>query len=299
MKQKKTRKIVEGATIAAIFGALFLIDLYLGGMLGYWLYFILPILVVWYGYKYELKDSLTLCIVVFCVTFIVASPMSLYYAVSAMLAGMVIGYCVKNKKNGTTLFLSTIAVTLLSNVLMYTVFAKLFEMDLIAEATEIYNMVVSLSADILPNATFISLQTFLQFVPLILLFMAVIEAYVMIVLMMLVLPRLKVPFQYRFNFLLMQLPKSFLLIGAVVFGIHYVKKDLFIINYLDIIIKAIIVLQGVSLVGLYFTLNKHVILYFIAMLLLFIPYSWLIYGILGIADIMIGLKQKLLYNRTN
>lgn len=293
MRQKKTRKLVEGAIIAAVFGALFMIDLYTGGMIGYGLYFILPILIVWYGYQYDIKDSLTLCVAVFFVTFFVASPMSLYYALSAMVSGIVIGYCVKQKKQETTVFLSATAITLLSNVLMYTVFATLFEMDLITEMQEVYAMM----SDLFPNASMVGVDVLIQFIPLIVLFMAVVEAYVMMMLMMLVLPRLKIPFYYKFNFLMMQLPKSYGIVAVAIMMIHRLLPGYLLLDYLDIIVKAILVLQGISYVGLYFTLHKQVLFYFIAMVFILVPYSWYLYGILGILDIMIGLKRKLLYNR--
>ena len=293
MRQKKTRKIVEGAAISAIFGTLFLIDMYSGGLFGYYLYFILPTLIVWYGYKYELKDSLTLSIAIFFITLFVASPLSLYYAISALLAGIVIGYCVKKKVNATTLFLVTTTITLLSNILMYTMFSKLFEMDLISEATSIYHMVEGF----MPSGSMIALDIFLQFVPLVIFFMGIIEAYVMILLMMLILPRLKVPFSFRFNFLLMQFPKGFGIISLLIIGMNYFIEGGLLLHYLDVILKTILIVQGASLVGLYFTLNKKIVFYFLSMLLVIIPYVWYIYGILGFIDIMIGIKKKLLYNK--
>lgn len=293
MGQKKTRKIVEGAVITAIFGALFLIDMYSGGLFGYYLYFILPTLIVWYGYKYEIKDSLTLSVAIFFVTLFVASPLSLYYAISALLAGIVMGYCFKKKVNATTLFLVTTTMTLISNILMYTVFATVFEMDLIGEATSIYHMIEGF----IPADRIVALDVFLQFIPLVIFFMGIIEAYVMILLMMLILPRLKVPFSFQFNFLLMQLPKAFGIISFIVIGLNTFIDTGLLFNYVDIILKTIIVIQGASLVGLYFTMNKKVVLYFLSMMALIIPYIWFVYGAIGFVDIMFGLKKKLLYNK--
>lgn len=293
MRQKKTRKMVEGAAIAAIFGVLFLIDMYTGGLFGYYLYFVLPTLIVWYGYKYALKDSLTLSIVIFFITLFVASPLSLYYSISALLAGIVIGYCVKKKVNATTLFLTTTTITLLSNILMYTLFSKLFEMDLLSEATSMYHMVESF----MPSGSMIAIDVFLQFVPLVIFFMGIIEAYVMILLMVLILPRLKVPFSFQFNFLLMKFPRGFGIICLIIMAINYFVNGSLLLDYLDIILKTILIIQGASVVGLYFTLNKKVIFYFLSMLLLIVPYSWYVYGILGFVDIMIGIKKKLLYNK--
>lgn len=292
MTQKRTRKIVEGAAIAAIFGTLFLLDVYMGGLFGYYLCFILPSLIVWYGYKYSVKDSLTLSLVVLLITVIVASPFNLYYAIVALLVGISMSYCIKKQFKPMNLFMITIVFTLLSNVLMYTLFAKVFEMNLIEELTYSYDFV----AKLMPNV--ISFDTIIQLAPLFILFMAVIEAYIMILVMLIILPKLKVPFSFQFNFLLMRFPP---LIGVVfVFVIIIGKwfKDILILNYLITIIKTILVIQGVSLAGYWFGMSKKPWLYFLSMICAFIPYCWFIYGILGLIDIIVGIKTKLLYNKT-
>ena len=297
MNTKKTRKLVDGAIVAAIFGLLFMIDLYLGSMLGYYLYLVLPILIVWYEYRYTLKDTLILSVAVLCITFIVASPMSLFYAVFALLIGTVAGYQIKKQMASANLFLSLIAMTLLSNILTYTVFAGLFGMDLVQEATEIYNMVMNFAQTYLNQTLTIGMDYFLKLIPLIVLFTSLIEAYLIVILMMLVLPRLKIPFKYQFNFLTMTLPKwlGVALIGVM--GLHYFIKDQILLDYLDIILKATVVLQGLSCVGFYFAVQKKTLFYFVAMILTLVPYTWYIYGTIGMIDIMFGLKRKIMYNR--
>ena len=297
MNTKKTRKLVDGAIVAAIFGLLFMIDLYLGSMLGYYLYLVLPILIVWYEYRYTLKDTLILSVAVICITFIVASPMSLFYAVFALLIGTVAGYQIKNKMSPANLFLSLIGMTLLFNILTYTVFAGLFGMDLVQEVTEIYEMTMNCAQTYLNQTLTVGMDYFLKLIPLVVLFTSLIEAYLIVILMMLILPRLKIPFKYQFNFLTMSLPKWIGIGLILVIIIHYFVKDQIIVDYLDIILKATVVLQGLSCVGFYFALRKKTIFYFIAMILILVPYIWYIYGAIGLMDIMFGIKRKIMYNR--
>ncbi|MBS5115954.1 MAG: DUF2232 domain-containing protein [Erysipelotrichaceae bacterium] len=293
MNRKKTRKIVDGAMITSLFGALFLMDLYLGGIIGYFIYFVLPVFVVWYCYHYSLKDTFALSIAIVIVTFVVSSPINIVYAITALLVGMSVGYSLKKENKGSTIFMTTVAFTLISNILMYTVFSKLLEMDLIAEMTETFNTIQAM----VPSFTTITLETFLKFIPLVVFSMAIIESYAMLILMMLILPRLKVPFKYQFNFLMMILPKWFGYISIITIILTPFFKEHLFLTYCSTIVFAIMVLQGVSVVALYFTVNKKTLLYILSILLVFVPYVAYVYLIIGFIDIFIGLKRIIMYNR--
>lgn len=294
MNRKKTRKIVDGAMITSIFGGLFLIDLYLGGMIGYYLYFVLPTFIVWYSYRYTLKDTAVVGVAIIATTFLISSPLNILFVITALAVGMAVGYCLKKEIKGATIFMSTVFFTLISNVLSYTVFAKLFEMDLILEITEIFNM---LQATLPSGSLTVTLDIFLKFIPLILLFMSVIEGYAMLILMLLILPRLKVPFKYKFNFLFMQLPKWFGVLSVFTIGLTPLFADNLLLSYCSTIMFALLALEGLSTVGLYFSVNKKTLFYFLSILLFFIPSCMFIYLLIGLSDIFIGLKKIIMYNR--
>ena len=297
MQFNKTKKLVDGAIIAAIFGALFLVDLYLGGIFGYYLSLILPVLIVWYGERYDFKDMMALVVAVLCVTFFITSFMNLYYAVSSLLAGIVIACCIKKKTSSTTIFFSTTTIMLISNILLYTVFAGIFDMDLIGELTEIYQQLSLFLSRYLSEGTFMTLDQLLQYAPLFILMIAIVEAYLILLFMSLILPRLKVNFDYQFNFLLMSCPKLILILTLIFIVLAYVFPQYILIKYLDVIFKAIIVLQGFTCVALYCSLHRQLLFYILVTVLMLVPYAWPIYGIVGVIDILIGLKAKFMYNR--
>ncbi len=290
MNNKKIKRISDGAMIAAIFGVLFFIDMYLGGLIGYYLYFILPSLIVWYIVRYSVKDSIVLGVAIFFLTLFTGYPISIFYAVCAVIAGIVIGAGYVHKVSGNTMFFSCIGISLLNNILSYTVFAKVFEADLIGEMTEIYETITNY----LSIST--SLSQFLEYAPLLILIMGLIEGYCLLMITTLILPRLKIPFHYQFNFLLMHLPVWLGIVAIASVAANYFMDNLWI-SYLYIILYFIVILEGVSVGALYCAMIKKVILYFVVIIIAFIPIIQKVYFVIGLVDIFVGLKEKFLYNK--
>lgn len=291
MKRKETLKLVEGAMATVLVGVLFIIDLYTGGMIGYFLFLIIPTLIVWYSVRYRISDTVVLGISMIVVTLLVASPLNIFYVIFGLLSGQIAAIGVKRKVKPFTLLLLITGATLIAQIILYTLAAGILEMNIVMEITEVYHFMTT----ILPTMP-ISLETMLSLIPITLLMMSIIEAYLMIMCMNVILPRVKVAFECRINFLLINLPQIILLLIPIMILCRlYLKNDL-ISNLVTFVSSLLFVVQGVSYLGLVLSKKRQVLPYTIVMLCVFIPYSWPIFGIIGVVDIIFGLKSNLLYN---
>ena len=293
MKHNKIKSMTTGAMIAAIFGVLFFLDLYFGNLFGYYLYFILASLMIYYIYHYSMMEGIILGIVIFFITLFTGSPVSLFYAVTSVIAGLAVGYAHKRGVKDLTIISIGVGISIINNILSYTVLSKLLDMDLIDELTEAYEFAsqyFTLSS---------TLQQFLELWPLAILIFGLVEGYCMLMCSMLILPRLKMKFSYHINYLEMVLPRWILLATAALIGICMVYPNSYI-NCIKIIFEFFVLIQGFSLAAYVFVVNRNVILYFLTFILLIgaiviwpIRYS---YFIMGVVDILFGLKKKLMYN---
>ncbi len=292
MNQKKTKKLVDGAMITSLFGALFFLDMYLGGMIGYFLYFVLPTFIIWYNTKYTLKDTLIVGVSTIMVTFLLtSSPTNLCYVVVALMVGIGVRQCMNRHVHVITVYFTVFGLSILSNIIGCILVSKLLDIDLVLQLKSIYEMV----SMYLPS--YVTFDVVLKYSPLLLVFMSTVESYAMIVLMVYILPRLKITFPYRFNYLLMVLPRWIGYMGILLVTIHFFIQDKILLNYLYIMISFLIIMQGLSLAMLYFSLQKNFIFYMISVIVLFIFPLNKLYFVIGILDIFTGIKKRIMYNR--
>ena len=80
------RKITDGAIVAAIYAVVFLLSRFIGGLLESYLYFLIPIPLIIYGYKYDLIGTVTTAIATFIISFLtIANPLSpLFYVLPGL-----------------------------------------------------------------------------------------------------------------------------------------------------------------------------------------------------------------------
>lgn len=290
MHSKKIRAMSEGSMIGALFGSLFFLDLYMGGMIGYYLTFILPVLFIWYIKRYDIKQAMILGVVILFVVLFTGNIASVMNAIVAIISGLALGYGYTHNFSGNKMYSIATIISLVNNILIYTVFAKLLDMDIIKEMIEIYGTLKEYLS--IP----ISVDTFVSYAPLVIFFLGLIEGYCLMMVMTLLAPRLKLKFHYEFNILDMQLPK----VLAVVLFVFFILSryyDYMILNYLGMIGFILIMIQGLTLFLYYFATTKKVLFYFLAILLVIIPTIEKFYFGMGILDIVVGLKRKIMYNK--
>lgn len=139
MGNVKIRKMVQGAMIGAIFGALSIFNTYTGSMFDIFICYGMVIPLVWYSYTYRLQDGLLVSLIAMIVIMITGLPFFAISSFSSCLIGVFLGEALKRQASRSVLFLGTLSLTFFNNILLYEVFAGLLNMDLIGEMKDVYD----------------------------------------------------------------------------------------------------------------------------------------------------------------
>lgn len=301
MGRTNTKKMVQGAMIAAIFGALSLINTYTGSMFDIFICYAMVIPLVWYGYTYTLKDNVIVCIVAMIVIAMMGLPFFVISSFSSCLAGLFIGEALKRKAKKETIMFGTMIVMFVNNVLLYEVFAGLLGIDLVAEMKETYSMMTTM----MPNmGQSLSLDFFLSLIPLVLLLTSAMEMYVVVMLCQLILIRLKIEFPGSFHLALMHIGKKTGIVLACMVVIsmilqRFMNIEHIVLTYMLMIGIFAFMIQGISFLSYILILKgkpRWMIMVFIG---IFIPGLQMLYLSAGILDIFSDLRGDLLYNKNS
>ena len=185
MGHTHTKRMVQGAMIAALFGVLSLINTYTGSLFDIFICYGMVVPLVWYGYTYSIKDNVIVCVVSMIVIAMVGLPFFVISSFSSCLTGLFIGEALKRELSKGKILLGTFVVMLMNNILLYEVFAGLLQMDIVDEMTLMYQEMVA----VMPR---VSLDMMISIIPIVLIIMSVMEMYVVILICQLTLSRLKV-----------------------------------------------------------------------------------------------------------
>lgn len=98
MGKTNTKKMVQGAMIAAFFGVLAISNTYIGSLFDIFICYMMVVPLTWYGYTYDLKSNMIVCIVSMLVIATMGVPFFIISSVSSCLAGIFIGECLKRKQ---------------------------------------------------------------------------------------------------------------------------------------------------------------------------------------------------------
>lgn len=300
MGHTNTKRMVQGAMIAALFGALSLINTYTGSLFDIFICYGMVIPIVWYGYTYDIKSNIIVCIVSMFVIMMMGLPFFIISSFSSCLAGLFIGEALRRKAKKETILLGTFGVSLLNNVLIYEVFSGLLDVDLVSEMTSMYQGMVEVVPDF---AQVISLDMTLSLIPIVLILTSAMEMYLILLLCQLILTRLKVEFPGSFHLSTFHMSKKTgMLLVILTIGAFILQKLLSFHIYLEYIyILGVLAfgLQGCSFISFYCIVNHHSGLMFLAFFGIFIPYVHTLYPIVGILDIFSDLRKNILYNKNN
>ena len=183
MGRTHTKMMVQGAMIAAIFGALSIINTYTGSLFDIFICYGMVVPIVWYGYTYDIKHNIIVCLVSMFVIMIMGLPFFIISSISSCLIGLFIGEALKRNAKKEIILLGTFVVTMLNNVMIYEVFAQLLQIDLVSELTLMYQELIH----ILPTfSQTVTLDMILSLIPIVLIIMSVMEMYVIVLICQLV-----------------------------------------------------------------------------------------------------------------
>ena len=295
----KTNKLVQGAMIAAMFGVMSILNTMSGTMFDTLIGYFMVVPFVYYSYHSRLRESLIVALVSLFIVFLQGQLMFSLIALETCGFGIVIGECLKRKKSGGVMLFSSFIVSFIINILIYEVFAGVLGISMHREMVEMYDMIVKQVPTMKQR---LSVTTFTSLIPLAILFMSVLESYVVILLTQVVLMRVvknKIQFPAFFHIAYFKLNR---VVGYIVLVVYLVCQALLVRNnnivlrYLDVIAMVIIMVDGMSVVSFYL-LEHHPKLAGASIILLFIPPINMALLLVGIIDIISDLKAKIMYNR--
>lgn len=298
MNGLKTKSMVQGAMIAALFGALSLFNTYTGGLVDIFICYFMVVPLTWYGYQYNVSSNLIVVIVSLIVIFISGMPFFFISSVASCLIGVFLGEMLKRKAKKDIILAGTLGICFVNNILIYQVFNGLLGIDMVDEITVMYNDIISL----VPAFSNISLGFLLNLIPLIIFFTSVMEMYLILLICQLIFMRLRIDFPENFHIMTMHLSKKVGIILIICLLVSFIMMNVvnisnIIVEYVYFISVIILILQGYSFVNYYIAVSQKRILIIVSLILFFIPIGLFIYVMLGIVDIFSDLREKLLYNR--
>ena len=300
MGKTNTKKMVQGAMIAAIFGVLSILNTYTGSLFDIFICYAMVIPLVWYGYIYNLKDNFIVAVVSMFVIAMVGLPFFVISSISSCLAGLFIGEALKRQANRETIMLGTFVVTLFNNFLIYEVFSGLLGMNLIAEMEEMYQMMQTA----LPSlAQSLSLEVFISFIPLVLIMLSAMEMYVIIMLCQLVLYRFHVEFPGSFHIASLHLSRKVGIVLAIgMFGSYFLQVlgyNHILITYVRILCTIFFAIEGVAFLSWWLIMLRKPRLSVLVLIGILIPFINSLYVAIGIIDIFSDLREKIMYNKNS
>lgn len=201
---ENTQKLTFGALLVAVFGVLLLLNRQTGGMLEETFIFLFPIPMVAFSARYGWKDSIpvfvcTVLISIFCGIFT-----SAFYAVTQSFIGIVYGSCLHAKRDSTRTMLLVMALSVVSNLVSSIVLASLFGINLQEDMqlmqTGMREAIDRVGVNMTPEQTqaiemLLRTDTLLRIFIVSMIFMGVVQGFIVCQLSLLILRRLRYPIQ--------------------------------------------------------------------------------------------------------
>ena len=138
--RESTLKLTTGAVIVALFLTLMFFNRQTGGMLEGIFIYLFPIPMVAYSAKYGLKASLPVLLAMALSSMLLGTFMSIFYAISAALIGLVLGSCIHRGTDSAKTLFAVILIAVAVNVIDMFLLAFLFGNDLNSQVGEMQQM---------------------------------------------------------------------------------------------------------------------------------------------------------------
>ena len=292
----QTKKMTEGAMMVAIVGMLLFINRQLAGMLEMVMYWVLTFPILMYTARYGVKSACVPAISMVLLSFMIAAPTTIFYLFSCDVVGIVYGAGIRKKWKNGTLLLWTGIFTFVSYLITTVLFAAMFGYDP-AEDVEMVKMLLDfMHIDIgIPLAKIVTYVVIGSAI-----LMTVLQTMCIHMIANVVLKRMHIETRAMKSIFEIKVPKS---VGYTIIMIWV----LFLVrNVLKLNQEASTVLLGAYLVckvyaiacgamclmGLLVLLQKRALV-FLLMIAVFVPYVQDVIAVIGIADILFLLRDKM------
>lgn len=297
MKHEKIRVITDGSIIVAFY-ALFLICSRLLGIMEDLLYFIIPIPLSIYAYKYQLRNSVLVAISTVLISFIIINPFSaLFYVLPTILIGLIYPEMLKRKIKFKYVMIFVSLSFLLISLLTMVIFGYLFNYDIVEDTKALADSIISLFSFLGFNSQYFK-AILIALIPGILILTSIMEAVLLDFIVRIVLKRLKFntdfySFQFSIDFLPSIIGYIYIVIFALmIFSIWQIPLNnnlfflyAFILN-IGIFFSLFMIYQGLYFIFQYAKMKRKSLIYFLGI-------SFTILFPLGI--ILIGFLQNIMH----
>jgi len=307
MPNNQTKKLAQGAMMAAVFALLIAISYYVPGL---WVVTIIisPLPIAWYSASYERSQAISMTIVAIAIAFFLGGLLILPIAVVCGVAGLVIGDAIRLKKSKLYLFIATSLAMLFTFAIIYLISIRLFNVDFIKESFDLWResfiQAVNLSEQVSGQVVMSKDQLDLT----VNIINAVIPAFITIIVALLALTIISInlPLLKRFKinvpkfsqFKSMRLPKAVLwyyliVLTVTIFINPAVGTPLYVIilNF-SVILWVLLTLQGVSFI--YFVIDEKELPKFLKVLTAFfsVPFYSVVL-LVGVFDLGFNIRQMI------
>lgn len=145
MKHQEIKLITDGAIIVAIYAVFLLCSRFFSGFLEEFLYFIIPLPLTIYGYKYHFKNSIIVSIATSLLSFIVINPLStIFYVIPTLVIGIIYSELLKRNSKTLVEFIFLIVSFLIISLLTMVFFGYLFNYDIIEDTKVLAEQIINL-----------------------------------------------------------------------------------------------------------------------------------------------------------
>lgn len=141
-----TRKITDGAMMAAIMGAAVLLDRQTAGLLQSLVLFLYPLPMVFYAVKYGWKNSLPVVAAIALLALVICDPASFVVTVLEQFIGLLYGSCIYAHVEIKRTVLWTILLSVIISVFTTFVFASFFGYNIMNEVANTENSLTTMFA---------------------------------------------------------------------------------------------------------------------------------------------------------
>jgi len=306
----KTSILVMGGLFSAIYAVFFIVSIEFGGMLESSLFFLLPLPLAIFSFKYGLRNTLITLIATILLGLLINPISTIFYVLGATILGVVYGELLRKKISEKTRIFMCVLTTFIVDLFSMILFAKFLNYSLDLEIKMLFDLLLSIFKIPIHNQVIYE-RMVMGSIPLFLGIFSFVEGILIHLLISFVMNRLKL---IKYNILTIytySIDKKFgygylIAFLAHLFTLKYfyfsdgflyvLGMIFFVIFYLFVFAFSI---EGYMCLNLYFGASRIKIIYFILLILslLFIPLILIaIFSVLGIIFVFSEYRKRLLYN---
>jgi len=286
--------------IAAIFGALSLFNTLSGSLLDVFFGYILALPVAWYTAEYGFKSSALMAVACVFVVWMTGLPSFIFIACQALATGIVIGWALRKKQGKGVMLGSATLVSFAFEMASVYVFAAVLGVDYTAEMTQMYQDMTAMMPTVM---THVSLNMMLSLIPASLFLMALLEAYVTILMCEIVFLRLKivhVDFPANFHIATFRLGRRWGIVIALatfVSMIAFQRTAQVVWEYVFLFGAVALMVNGAAAFSWLCVATRHPKLAGLGFPAMIVPGLNIALVVLSLWDIVSDLRGKIMYNK--